>query len=108
MVSSLRAYTPLAYNEEVAVMRTSQESRSLADQEAPAARAAGQGRTYTVKGMTCDHCARSVTEEVEQVPGVAGVEVDLQGGRVDVRGDGFSDEAIFEAVEEAGYEVLTS
>jgi copper chaperone len=89
-------------------MRTSQESHSRPDQEAPAERAGGQGRVYTVKGMTCDHCARAVTEEVEQVPGVAGVEVDLRSGRVVVGGGGFSDEAIREAVEEAGYEVLTS
>jgi len=47
----------------------------------------------------------SVTEEVEQVPGVTGVDVDLETGRVAVRGDGFSDKAVREAVYEAGYEV---
>jgi copper chaperone len=89
-------------------MCTSQESHPFADHEAPPARAAVEGRAYTVKGMTCDHCAISVTEEVEQMPGVTGVEVDVQGGRVVVRGDGFSDEVIREAVEEAGYEVVPS
>jgi copper chaperone len=69
--------------------------------------AAADSREYAVKGMSCEHCAMSVTEEVEQVPGVAGVEVDLEAGRVVVRGDGFSDEAIREAVAEAGYEVVT-
>ena len=29
--------------------------------------------TYDVLGMTCDHCARSVTEEVSAVPGVSDV-----------------------------------
>jgi copper chaperone len=65
-------------------------------------------REYAVKGMTCGHCVMSVTEEVEQVPGVTGVAVELETGRVVVRGDGFSDEAIHEAVHEAGYEVVGS
>lgn len=63
-------------------------------------------REYAVEGMTCGHCAMSVTEEVEQIPGVTGVDVDLEAGRVVVRGDGFSDKAIHEAVDEAGYEVV--
>jgi copper chaperone len=62
-------------------------------------------REYAVNGMTCGHCVMSVTEEVEQVPGVTGVDVDLETGRVVVRGDGFSDNAIRDAVHEAGYEV---
>jgi copper chaperone len=63
------------------------------------------GRAYTVKGMTCDQCVASVTEEVEQVAGVTGIDVDLPAGRVVVRGEGFSDAAIREAVDEAGYEL---
>ena len=65
-------------------------------------------REYTVVGMTCAHCVRAVTEEVEQVAGVSGVDVDLEAGRVLVRGVGFSDQAIREAVDEAGYEVAGS
>ena len=34
--------------------------------------------TYAVAGMTCEHCVRSVTEEVSEVPGVTGVDVDLR------------------------------
>jgi copper chaperone CopZ len=64
------------------------------------------GRLYTVKGMTCDHCVASVTEEVEQVAGVTSIAVDLPGGRVAVIGEGFSDAAIREAVDEAGYELV--
>jgi copper chaperone len=63
-------------------------------------------REYAVESMTCGHCVMSVTEEVEQVPGVTGVDVDLDTGRVAVRGDGFSDKAIRDAVHEAGYEVV--
>ena len=63
-------------------------------------------REYRVKGMTCGHCVMSITEELEQVPGVSGVDVDLDRGRVVVRGDGFADDAIRAAVDEAGYEVV--
>ena len=64
-------------------------------------------RNYIVKGMTCNHCKASVTEEIELVPGVDGVEVDLESGRVVVRGSGFADDQIAAAVDEAGYEVVT-
>jgi copper chaperone len=60
---------------------------------------------YTVHGMTCDHCVRSVTEEVSEVQGVEGVEVDLASGRMAVEGAGYDDAAIARAVAEAGYEV---
>ncbi len=62
-------------------------------------------RTYTVTGMTCDHCVRSVTEEVSEVAGVTGVDVDLASGRLSVAGEGFDDASIEAAVSEAGYEL---
>jgi copper ion binding protein len=65
-------------------------------------------REYSVEGMTCSHCVMAVTDQVEQVAGVTGVDVDLEAGRVLVRGAGFSDDAIREAVDEAGYEVAGS
>ena len=61
---------------------------------------------YTVKGMTCGHCVLSVTEEVSEVDGIDSVEVDLASGRLTVTGAGYTDEAIADAVAEAGYEVL--
>ena len=59
---------------------------------------------YTVYGMTCDHCVLSVTEEVSEVAGVEGVDVDLASGRLAVSGAGYSDDQIKQAVVEAGYE----
>ena len=59
---------------------------------------------YIVYGMTCDHCVLSVREEVSEVTGVDGVDVDLESGRLAVTGEGFSDDAIKAAVVEAGYE----
>ncbi|RCG21890.1 copper chaperone [Sphaerisporangium album] len=62
--------------------------------------------TYTVTGMTCDHCVRSVKEEVGEVPGVTTVDVDLPTGRVEVSGTApLDDEAIRAAIAEVGYEV---
>ena len=63
-----------------------------------------QELNYTVAGMSCDHCTAAVTEEVEQVAGVAAVEVDLATKRVVVRGQNVSDDAVREAIREAGYE----
>ena len=63
--------------------------------------------TYMVKGMTCGHCVRSVTEEVSEVAGVRGVEVDLASGRVTVSSEQpVDDAAVRAAVAEAGYQVL--
>ncbi|WP_205696464.1 heavy-metal-associated domain-containing protein [Conexibacter sp. SYSU D00693] len=63
-------------------------------------------RTYTVQGMTCEHCVASVSEEVGDVAGVSTVDVDLPSGKVLVRGEGFADDAVRAAVDEAGYEVV--
>ncbi len=62
-------------------------------------------RDYTVQGMTCSHCVLSVREEVSEVPGVSAVDVDLASGRVTVTGRDVSDDAVRDAVADAGYEV---
>ena len=36
--------------------------------------------TYAVTGMTCEHCAHAVTEELTRLSGVTGVTVDLVPG----------------------------
>ena len=59
--------------------------------------------TYDVTGMTCGHCAQAVTTEVEGIAGVTGVQVDVATGKVVVEGDGFTDEQVAAAVDEAGY-----
>jgi copper chaperone len=61
-------------------------------------------RTFNVTGMTCGHCTKAVAEEVLQVPGVRGVDVDLDSGTLTVRGEA-ADDAIRKAVDEAGYAV---
>ncbi len=62
--------------------------------------------TYTVIGMTCDHCVGAVTGELTKVVGVSDVDVDLATGTVTVTGNGPIDEAeVREAIDEAGYEI---
>lgn len=63
--------------------------------------------TYTVTGMSCDHCVRAVTTEVGRLPGVTGVDVDLASGRLTVTSDQpLADDAVRAAVDEAGYELV--
>ena len=62
--------------------------------------------TYTVTGMTCEHCVASVTEEISELPGVQGVQVDLATGAVTVTSEQPLDTgAVRSAVEEAGYQL---
>jgi copper chaperone CopZ len=63
-------------------------------------------KTYTVTGMTCSHCVDAVSGEVAKVAGVQAVEVDLATGQVTVSGDGYRDEQIRAAVDEAGYTLV--
>ena len=60
--------------------------------------------TYTVTGMTCGHCAASVTEELTELAGVETVDVVVETGAVTVTSAAPLDEsAVRAAVEEAGY-----
>jgi copper chaperone len=63
-------------------------------------------KTYTVTGMTCQHCVDAVTSEVSGVAGVESVRVDLGTGDVVVAGEGFTDDEVATAVDEAGYALV--
>lgn len=60
--------------------------------------------TYRVPGMSCAHCEHAVSSELQQVPGVESVDVELETKRVVVRGERLDDQALRAAIEEAGYE----
>ena len=63
--------------------------------------------TYQVSGMTCGHCVQAVTREVGALPGVETVDVDLATGAVRVTSEQpLSSEAVRDAVDEAGYELV--
>jgi copper chaperone len=64
--------------------------------------------TYTVSGMTCEHCVNAVTSEISELPDVDAVQVDLGSGMVTVTSQTPLDAAsVAAAVEEAGYEVVS-
>ncbi|MEU1968000.1 heavy metal-associated domain-containing protein [Micromonospora sediminicola] len=64
-------------------------------------------QTYTVTGMTCEHCVRAVTEELSALPGVEEVRIDLAGGTVTVTSASpLPVESVRAAVDEAGYEMV--
>jgi copper chaperone CopZ len=68
-------------------------------------------RTYLVEGMTCDHCARAVTDELGALAGVTAVAVDLVAGgssSVHVSGEQpLTEQQVAEALDEAGDYRLT-
>jgi copper ion binding protein len=61
---------------------------------------------FKVPGMTCGHCVAAVKEEVGKVAGVSDVAVDLDSKGVVVTGDGVDREAVWAAVDEAGFEAV--
>ena len=64
-------------------------------------------QAFRVKGMSCEHCVRAVTDEITSLPGVQRVEVDLATGTVSVETEReLGESAVETAVEEAGYELV--
>ena len=64
---------------------------------------------YEVEGMSCEHCVRAVTGELEQLDGVTAVRVDLATGAVEVdSNDVLPGAAVRDAVAEAGYRLVDS
>lgn len=64
--------------------------------------------TYTVTGMTCEHCVGAVRGEVSRIPGVTDVRVELASGTVTVTSESAIDvEAVRASVDEAGYELAS-
>jgi copper chaperone CopZ len=62
--------------------------------------------TFTVTGMTCEHCAASVTEELTELTGVTGVNVDVATGAVTVTSEHeLSHDDVAKAVTTAGYQL---
>lgn len=64
-----------------------------------------QARTFTVPGMTCAHCEEAIRSSVGRVSGVSSVTVDLAAMSVVVAGPAFDDEAVRDAIDDAGFDV---
>jgi copper chaperone CopZ len=69
-----------------------------------------QTNSYQVRGMTCEHCVRAVTVELEALDAVIGVEVQVvpQGDSVVTvtSSADLAPDAVREAVRRAGYELV--
>ncbi len=61
-------------------------------------------QTFDVKGMTCGHCERAVTQAVKAVDPVAEVKIDRAAGKVEVQTQQ-PREAFAHAIAEEGYAV---
>jgi copper chaperone CopZ len=61
--------------------------------------------TYEVPGVHCAHCEAAIAREVEAVPGVERVTVDLERKLVAVSGVDLDDATLRAAIDEAGYDV---
>ena len=62
---------------------------------------------YTVRGMTCQHCAASVTGQLSHVDGVTDVAVNLRTGLVTVASASeLSHHLVETAVAHAGYQLV--
>ncbi|MGL4745672.1 MAG: heavy-metal-associated domain-containing protein [Phycicoccus sp.] len=60
--------------------------------------------TYSVTGMTCGHCATSVSEEAREISGVTDVSVDVPTGAVTITStEPLARDAVEAAVVAAGY-----
>ncbi|MDD2378052.1 MAG: copper chaperone CopZ [Bacilli bacterium] len=61
-----------------------------------------------VEGMSCDHCVKSIKKSVNELPGVAQVEVSLSDKTVMVEYDNtkVKVEQIKSVIEEQGYEII--
>lgn len=66
-------------------------------------------QTYAVAGMTCEHCVAAVTEELDGLPGVTAVEIELVpdgDSQVTVTSNAaLALDEVRAAVDEAGYEL---
>jgi copper chaperone len=60
-------------------------------------------KTYSVPDISCEHCVKAITSEVEPLDGVEQVDVDLQAKTVTVLGG--DDASIVAAIDNAGYDV---
>ncbi|GAA4479603.1 heavy-metal-associated domain-containing protein [Microbacterium panaciterrae] len=62
---------------------------------------------YQVTGMSCGHCEASVRREVGGIAGVEDIDVSAASGRLVVTSTAdLDDDAVFAAVDEAGYQAV--
>ncbi len=58
---------------------------------------------FTVKNVKCGGCVNTIREGLGKFPGVNGVDVQIEGGKVSVTGEGLSRPALSSKLAELGY-----
>jgi len=62
--------------------------------------------SYTVRGMTCEHCVSSVSQALTALPEVTDVDIELASGAVVLTHAGrLTDAVVRQAVHDVGYTV---
>lgn len=68
-----------------------------------------QVASFSIQGMTCEHCERAVTAEIHKIPSVNKVSVELHPGQASIievsSDDPVERSQIAAAIEEAGYQL---
>ncbi|SPF41466.1 COP-associated protein [Syntrophobacter sp. SbD1] len=63
-------------------------------------------KTLKIKGMSCQHCVKSVKKALEEIEGISNVAVDLQTGEATFEETRPVDGSIIrEKIQKAGYEL---
>jgi len=63
-------------------------------------------RTVKIKGMSCQHCVKTVKKTLEEIEGIANVSVSLETGKVTFEEIGPVDgDLIRERIKKAGYDI---
>ncbi|MCK6471117.1 MAG: heavy metal translocating P-type ATPase [Planctomycetes bacterium] len=79
--------------------------RTHAETQTPAEPSELASVTFPVDGMNCEHCVKTVTKALQDVPGVAQAQVQLKSGQATVRYDSAKADraALASAVRQAGF-----
>lgn len=62
-------------------------------------------KTYTIEGMTCNHCVMAVKMELKNLA-LENFEVEIGSAKVKFDDNKVSEEEIINAIDEAGYKVV--
>jgi len=62
--------------------------------------------SFDVKGMSCGHCVKAVTQAILALDASAKVQVDLAHSKVNIDTSRLAQQALEAAITEAGYEVV--
>ncbi|MBD3166022.1 copper ion binding protein [bacterium] len=63
-----------------------------------------QERTYSIPGMTCQHCVNTIEREIAELEGVKAVKADLEGKKAVIQWDSpATNEVVMDMLREIGY-----